>query len=293
MLQDLDETIRQLLVAQIPIKNGDVDIKFHQPKREWSSRLTRPTINFFMYDLRENVILRRHQWETMNNGNGNGRTTNTAARHIARMKRSPFRLDCHYMITVWATEPEDEHQLLSNTMLALFRFPVLPQDSLVGSLQEQPYEIQARLAAHDKLTNPAEVWGALDNEIRPSISYIVTLAFDPWSEKEVPLATTFILRTGQSSLPEDERLNEDGLSSEMNYIRGYVTAAEAPQINMRVSIKGTSYAAVTDEDGRFAFGGLPNGEYTLIAWPADSQPLEKPISIPAQQGNYDIDLSLT
>lgn len=287
MLEDLDETIRQLLVAEMPIKNGDVDIKFHQPKREWSSRLTRPTINLFMYDLRENVALRRHQWENIGH-NGNG----SAAQHVARMKRTPFRLDCHYMLTVWATEPEDEHQLLSSAMLALFRCPTLTKERLVGSLQNQPYEIQARLAAHDKLTNPAEVWGALDNEIRPSISYIVTVAFDPWTEQEIPLTTTFTVRTGQSSRPEIERLNDDGLSSQMSYIRGFVTAGDKePQAGLRVSLKGTTYATYTDETGRFVFGGLPDGAYTLMAWPEKGQAVEKEVSVPVQTGNYDIELA--
>ena len=286
MLEDLDETIRQLLVAEMPINNGDVDIKFHQPKREWSSKLTRPTINFFLYDLRENEMLRRHQWDSVSNGHKG------TSRHVARIKRSPFRLDCHYMITVWATEPEDEHQLLSGTMLALFRFPILPADRLVGALQEQPYELKIRLAGQDKLTNPAEVWGALDNEIRPSISYIVTLAFDPWLPQDVALTRTFTLRTGQSTDPHDRRLNEDGLSSNINTVKGFVLDDDTSQANLRVSIKGTSYAMMTDEHGRFAFSGIPNGEYTLMAWPAEGQPVEKTVSIPNTDRDKDYDIYL-
>jgi hypothetical protein len=57
MIDELDEVLRQLLVREIPIKNGEVDIKFEQPKREWSSRLSRPTLNLFLYDVRENSKL--------------------------------------------------------------------------------------------------------------------------------------------------------------------------------------------------------------------------------------------
>ena len=63
MIADLDESIRQLLIAEMPLKNGEVEISFDQPKREWSSRLSRPTVNFFLYDLRENTILRQQSWE--------------------------------------------------------------------------------------------------------------------------------------------------------------------------------------------------------------------------------------
>ena len=70
MLADLDETIRRLLVDELPVKNGEIEISFDQPRRDWSSRISKPTISIFMYDVRENNVLRRHQWERMN---GNSR----------------------------------------------------------------------------------------------------------------------------------------------------------------------------------------------------------------------------
>ena len=171
MLEDLDETIRQLLIAEMPVKNGEIEISFDQPKREWSARLSKPTLNLFLYDVRENNTLRQHQWERLPGNGSNG---------SARLKRTPFRVDCTYMLTTWASIPEDEHRLMTRCLLALFRFPILPEDRLVGDLRNPPFDIQAFLARHDRLTNPAEVWSALDNEMRPSVSYIVTLALDPW-----------------------------------------------------------------------------------------------------------------
>lgn len=193
MIADLDETIRKLLQAEMPIKNGEVELTFDQPKRDWSARLSRPTINFFLYDLHENVTLRQHLWEQVPN---NGREADQFHR-----KRSPFRVDCSYMLTTWAHDPEDEHRLLSRCLLALFRFPLLPAEHLVGSLQNQPYEIPAHLAGRDESTNQAEVWSALDNEIRPSISYIITLAFDPWTEVSGPLVRSLSLRSGIAQAP--------------------------------------------------------------------------------------------
>jgi hypothetical protein len=98
MIDDLDEVLRQLLIREIPIKNGEVDIAFDQPSREWSAKLSRPTLNLFLYDARENQKLRQTQpmWEVERQQN------NTAVRH-----RRPARLDLHYMITAWAADPED------------------------------------------------------------------------------------------------------------------------------------------------------------------------------------------
>ena len=100
MIDDLDEVLRQLLIRELPIKNGEIDIAFDQPKREWSARLSRPTLNLFLHDLNENKKLRQAQpmWEVEIGNNGQ-----------AVKRRKPVRLDLHYMITAWANEPEDEH----------------------------------------------------------------------------------------------------------------------------------------------------------------------------------------
>jgi hypothetical protein len=289
MIADLDETLRQLLITEIPVKNGEVEISFDQPKREWSGRLSRPTINLFLYDVRENNVLRQHQWERLPD-NGDGR---------AHLKRSPFRVDCFYMLTTWAAEPDDEHRLLTRALLALFRFPILTNDKLVGSLKNPPFEIQARLAAHDRLTNPAEVWSSLDNELRPSVSYIVTLALDPWKEISGPVVKTLTLRTGETlTLPQKWELRQGTEPGEMALIGGTVRdkAQGVPQAGIEVALKGTGHMGKTDEQGKFVFRGLLPGDYTLVAWlprkDAKEPPrfTEKKIAVPLRGGDYDLEV---
>ncbi len=282
MFEDLDETIRQLLIAEMPVKNGEIEISFDQPKREWSARLSKPTLNLFLYDVRENNVLRQHQWEQLPANANDPR---------AHLKRLPFRVDCTYMLTTWATVPEDEHRLLTRGLLALFRFPILPEDRLVGSLRNPPFDIQARLASHDKLINPAEVWSALDNEIRPTVSYIVTLALDPWKEITSPLVFTRTLRTGQATQLSRSRQITDDVSAEMGLIGGRITEASregAPVSGISIAIKGTGLFTETDPDGHFVLGSLPAGTYTLVVWPPNGKPKEKKISIPEKEGNYDM-----
>jgi len=278
MIADLDETIKQLLIAELPIKNGEIDVKFDQPTREWSARLTRPTVNFFLYDVRENQALRQHQWQRMDNGRA----------AIASMKRTPMRVDCYYIITTWAAEADDEHRLLTRTLTALFRYPTLPEDRLVGALQNPIFDIQASLARHDKLTNPAEVWSSLDNELRPSVSYLVTLALDPWSEVTGPAVRTLTLRTGPASRPRRQQFDPANAVSEMVFVGGAVAKGDAPQAGIQVAVKGTGWISTTDRDGRFILGSLPPGQYTLIVWPAKGQPKEREITVPAS--SYDISL---
>jgi hypothetical protein len=290
MIADLDETLRQLLIEELPVKNGEIDISFHQPKREWSTRINRPTINLFLYDLRENPILRQKQWErTVVKGNG---------ANLASHKQSPLRMDCFYMLTTWANEPDDEHRLLTRALLALSRFPLLPADRLIGTLQNPPFDIQAHLANHDRLTNPAEVWSALDNEMRPSISYIITLALDPWTEVTGPIVRTFSLRSGQAlTLPRYQELADPEDAGEMSFIGGIVRAKgkDGPPLSgLQVAVKGTGFISLTNEEGRFRLGSLRPGEYTLVVWPEDGKPQEKAITIavPVSSSHQDYDVEI-
>jgi len=280
MIADLDRTIEQLLTAELPIRNGEIDVKFEQPGREWSARLARPTVNLFLYDVRENNVLRQHQWERVSFENGRPQPNQV------QQKRTPYRVDCSYMMTTWAAEPQDEHRLLSRCMMALFRYPILPRNRLVGELQGQAFELQAKLASHDRLTNPAEVWGSLDNELRPSISYIVTLALDPWAEVTGPAVRTLILHTGQSdTLPYERRFIDQTRDTRIS-IGGTLTRDEHPQAGIEIAIKGTGLFSVTDAEGRFTLGSIPAGEYTLVVWQPDGTPQERSITVP--DGDYNI-----
>jgi hypothetical protein len=281
MLTDLDETIRQILIKELPVKNGEIDIKFEQPKREWSARLSKPTVNLFLYDLRENNVLRQNQWEHIREQNG-----------TYTKKRSPMRVDCFYMLTTWASDPEDEHRLLTRSMMALYRYPILPEDRLVGTMRNPLFEIQAHLAAHDRLTNPAEVWASLDNEMRPSISYVVSLALDPWSEVTGPAVRTFTFNLGQAYAPEREQSLQAGSETPgLLYFGGTLRTqkdGKNPISGLRVAVKGTGQFTTSDAEGRYRLGGLPPGDYILVIWLPTGKPIEKPVTLPAEADDYDV-----
>jgi Pvc16 N-terminal domain len=313
MLDELDETIRKLLTEEMPIRNGEVEVTFEQPNRTNAGKWKKPAVNLFLYDLRENNVLRQHQIEQLA---GNGKNGAEAPGDPARLKRTPYRVDCYYMLTTWANDPETEHRLMSRCLLTLFRRPVLPKDYLVGSLKNQPFELQAHLASHDRLTNPAEVWASLDNEMRPTVSYIITLALDPWKEEEAPLVHTLTLIYEQATelqvevtRAEPGRISSQPLSEQVTagrLVEGMDPGARDREIHLiggtarsrdhgnvalagiNVAIKGTRLVAITDKYGRFTLGSLPAGEYTLLAWRGEGEPVEREISIPARKGNYDI-----
>ncbi len=178
-------------------------------------------------------------------------------------------------------------------MLTLFRFPILPADRLIGALQNPPFDIQAKLAQHDVLTDPSDLWNVLDNEMRPSVPYVVTLALDPWEVITGPLVRTRILRLGQAqNLPYEIGLVPDARRTDLVLIAGVVRSGtdKTPQSGVEVAIKGTGYMATTDDRGRFVLGSVPPGRYTLVAWATEEKPRQKEIEIPAEDGDYDIEV---
>ena len=282
MITDLDETIRRLLTDELAVQNGRIDISFDQPKREWSARLNnRPTVNLYLYDVRENPTLRQHQWETLGNSQ--------YGEHLAQLKRTLLRIDCFYLLTTWASNPEDEHHLLTLCLLALARHPLLPEERLIGSLRAPSYELQTRLARHDMLTNPAELWGALDNEMRPSIPYVVTLTLDPWSTIPVPLVLTAELRFGQAeNLPDQKQLRPETIEEGLWFVGGAVRSQQSLE-SVRLTLVERGLAIPVRPDGRYVIGRLQKGEYTLEISASEGVSIRQPLHVPSQ--SYDIDLS--
>jgi hypothetical protein len=272
MLHELDEVLRQLLIREIPIKNGEVDIAFDQPEREWSTRLSRPTLNLFLHDIRENLKLRAsQQWLIEHNPDG-----------TATQRRTPVRVDLHYMITAWANEPDDEHNLLARALMALFRQPHLPQDLLPDSLKDQPTPIPLRVAQEDELRNVADVWNALDNEMRPSIALTVTLALDPYLPLTTPLVRTRELRIGQSAEPLSETLVQEFGPDVFWTIGGTVrTDKSLEDLHLTLVERGQEVPIQVEEgEGRFTIGKLRAGDYTLEV-AADGKSKRHKIAVPA------------
>jgi Pvc16 N-terminal domain len=167
-LADLDEALRTLLRRDLAEAGfAGVHVAFDAPDREWAAKLTQPTINLFLYDLRENDRRRQAQWDR---GEANGRPTET---------RPPLWLDASYTLTAFSRAVEDEHRLLSQALLALYAQPELPVEVLpaaLASLHRQLGPMRTRLG-DPKLDANADFWAAVGGSYKLSFHYIVTVPF--------------------------------------------------------------------------------------------------------------------
>jgi hypothetical protein len=269
MITDLNETLKQLLVQEMPIENGEVDVQFDLPKRDWVAGVTKPTLNLYLYEIRENTELRRNAWVVESDGNGK-----------ATKKRPPRRIDLVYMVTAWTSAIEDEHTLLWRSLWVLFRHPELPQESLQGELKKATVPIPASIAQVDRTPNMTDVWGVLDNELKPSLHLVVTLPLDLAQEITGPMVLTKRIRVEQG-------LTGGGPFQEITQIAGTVRdEGNEPLAGATVTLRERGLTVSADEEGRYAFANLEGGDYTLVVSAPGREATEQSVTVVSRR--YDL-----
>jgi hypothetical protein len=274
MIRDLSETLKALLGNDLV----DVDILFDRPSEPYQHDKT--VVNFFLYDVRENVELRSNE-VTIERKNGQ-----------AILRRPPLRVACTYLVTAWPTGGTElalqEHRLLSQVLQILSRYPTLPASFLKGSLIGQEPPLPMITAQADGLKNPAEFWTALGNKLRPSLSVTVTISMEVFAPETAAMVITEEIRMGERTSTGEETVQPVTLEKFFR-IGGRVTdAAHAPVPGATILVVERGSPTTTDADGYYRIGPIPSGNYTLRAQ-KDGSEVTKNITVPAQAGeNYDM-----
>jgi hypothetical protein len=196
MIHDLDSTLERILYERGHLSRTEIEISFDLPNGDWSARLSRPTLNCWAYDIRENLKLRNAAMRvTQQNG--------IATRHL-----NYRRYDLSYLITAWARKIEDQHQLLWRALSALSQIPILPISMCDGALRSQPHDIPVVLAnMQDSPVNIVDLWSVLENQMRLGFIFVATLALDPEYSYDIPLVLEQQVSVGQSSAPAEGKLD--------------------------------------------------------------------------------------
>lgn len=292
MIHEIDEALRQLLIKEMPIRNNEVDVTFDPPTREVTARWNKPTINIFLHDLRQNKY-RQKQWAVARR---NGNTS-------VHKKRTDLKFDLHYVITVWSEQPDDEHYILTRSIMALCRYGSLPRDVL-------PKRLQATLSGNIPLTvadpedflSPADLWSSVDNELRPVIACTLTLPLNPYAEVEMPLVRSRELNIGPMlGSGESEQLANSSdawppTESLIYNIEGDIHTKQ-PLSNLQLQL--FSYGeengiTIPLDNNKYALKQLKAGEYVFQFSATDYEPLPYRVLVPdpinTPQERYDEEL---
>jgi hypothetical protein len=204
MFQDLDSTLKKILndVAMnappiVPPLTEllNAEVSFITPDKTFNPGT--PTVNLFLYDVKENRELRDPTPILVKVGND----------FVSR--QPPVRVDCSYIVTTWSeltneTKVKQEHQLLAQALLWLTRFPTIPATYLEGTLANQIYAPPMYVAQVDPNKNAGEFWDALAIPPRPAFYLTVTIGMELGLQETGALVTTRFtgFDPGDGSTPE-------------------------------------------------------------------------------------------
>jgi len=302
------------MAGQPPFPVEDKQIGFRPPDENWRSYVSSLTvqgqaanaINLYLFDLRENHKLRSNE---RTRGFENGNVTETPA---------PRRLDCHYLITAWSptiinptTDPtvDDEymklHLLIYEAIAILINnAPLVPRqiyvpDPLPANFPESiaDAELPTNILPVDGFTKLAEFWGTMGTNHRwlPAIYLIVTLPVVLDIQIAGPMVTTRITEYRHlGQLETVETWIQIG-GHVLNTTNPLPDGSPSPAIGAWVRLEdsgGTPLQTTnTNDDGRFTFSKLKQGNYILRVRASGFAEWTETIEVPSISGNYDIMLT--
>ena len=169
MIHEVDESLRAL-VTRDALNGSGVEIDFDAPTSEWAARRNAPTLNVYLYDIREDVARRQVEFQEIHDEQG----------RVVERRAPPRRFRLSYLVTAWTQRPEDEHRLLGAVLGCLLRHDALPRDVLAGSLAEQPLALITDVCLPPPEDRSlSDVWTALGGELKPCLDLVVSMPFDP------------------------------------------------------------------------------------------------------------------
>ncbi|MDT0456725.1 DUF4255 domain-containing protein [Streptomyces sp. DSM 41527] len=167
MMHEVDEAMRRVLRGGV-LPDGSGDIAFEAPTRDWAARRNAPTLNAYLYDIREEVARRERGAISERDASG----------VVVRRHQPPRWFRLSYLVTAWTTRPEDEHRLLSAALGCLLSHEMLPVAALPDALRALKASIPLTVAVPPPESRSiADIWSALGGELKPSLDVVLTVPF--------------------------------------------------------------------------------------------------------------------
>lgn len=165
MIHEIDESLRRL-VKEEALRSASIEVVFEAPTKEWAARRNAPTVNVYLYDIRED--LRRRSRGLINEYDERGIVCSRVA--------PPRYVKLSYLVTAWTQRPEDEHRLLSTLLVALIGVEAVPPGLLTGSVADIGMPVPMTVALPPPEDRAfADVWTALGGELKPSLDVVVSV----------------------------------------------------------------------------------------------------------------------
>jgi len=146
-----------------------VDVVFDAPTKDWAARRNAPTVNLYLYDIREDLRRRERGWSEVRGTDG----------AVVSRVPAPKYFKLSYLVTAWTQRPEDEHSLLDSLLRAFLRYDALPARLVTGRLREPRLDVPLTIGLPPPEDRAfADVWSALGGELKPSLDLVVVAPVD-------------------------------------------------------------------------------------------------------------------
>ncbi|MCU1497994.1 MAG: hypothetical protein JWM47_1947 [Acidimicrobiales bacterium] len=169
MIHLVDQALEAFLREAVPLPSSRIDVSFAAPDKSWGAGLNRPTVNCFLWDVSRDPKLAL-----------TGVQQRDAEGGVER-RHAPVRVVLGYVITAWATEERDRHQLLGSVMQAILSARHLPASFIPEALNEST-PLRLDLGDRDE-RGAGEFWSALGGQLQAGLSLKVSMAveIEPWT----------------------------------------------------------------------------------------------------------------
>ncbi len=305
MIDPANEVLRDLIQSRLTGLAGASQVGFEPPNEDWRTAgvaASEQRVNFYLYDLRENLALR-----------SNERLSESVDGWLRERRASP-RLDCHYLVTAWSpasfappiVEPtRDEHLLLYDVLEVLMRHQplsagevyrpgiLIPSGRTLASvpapLQEQPLPLEVVMP--DGSREVGEFWTTMKLAWKPALRLTVTVPVIVLEDDhEVPVVTTIqaehrqgaLVETAEALLTIGSRVTRGSLATPVRGAWMQLLGLDPPEV------QAVNRRLVTGADGRFLFSGLRAGRYQLRAVASGIGDQVREIDVPSETGEYDV-----
>jgi hypothetical protein len=168
VISQIDEALRALVRAEA-LNGAEVDVVLDAPTKDWAARRNAPTVNLYLYDIREDLRRRERGWSEERGADG----------YVVARRPSPRYFKMSYLVTAWTQRPEDEHQLLAALLRCFLRHDAMPDELVAGGLAETGLEVPITVGLPPPEDRAfADVWSALGGELKPSLDVVVIAPVD-------------------------------------------------------------------------------------------------------------------
>lgn len=163
MISDVDEALRRI-VADGVLGDAEIEVVFDAPTTDWAARRNAPTVNLYLYDIREDLRRRERGFRHEVDDEGVVTARRPAPKH--------FKLS--YLVSAWTQRPDDEHRILDSLLRAFLRYDALPPDLVGGALADTGLQVPVTVGLPPPEDRAfADVWSALGGELKPSLDLVV------------------------------------------------------------------------------------------------------------------------